>query len=201
MKNKSFNNKIVELKCAIKNLNPKLTNEEAIVELENLCSPYMDFAEYFEDYITKEEANKEVAVEAIVGGLDRVQRFIGNIDIDKELFVLDGNLENITNERVKILKQELLGLCDILIDSEEGDMSEDIVNCTFKDEAIEAYQDWAEDLNARPNDITSIQDFIMGLQYEIFDNVEDIAEAENIINMVENILIKHFIVNSANLIK
>lgn len=78
---------------------------------------------------------------------------------------------------------------------------DNIKSCNFEVEAVEAYHDWADDLNASPNDITSIQDFIMGLQYEIFDNVEDVAEAENIINMLENILIRHFVGNSANLTK
>ena len=76
-----------------------------------------------------------------------------------------------------------------------------ITTCNFKNEAIEAYKDWAEDLNIRLNDKNSINDFLTSLHYDIIDNVDDIFEAENILNTLENILMMHFLGDSASLEK
>lgn len=77
----------------------------------------------------------------------------------------------------------------------------DITTCNFKDEAIEAYKDWADDLNIRLNDKNNINDFLTSLHYDIIDNVDDILEAQNILATLENILIKHFLGDSGKLIK
>ena len=76
-----------------------------------------------------------------------------------------------------------------------------VKTCNFIDEAIEAYKDWAEDLNIRLNDKNSINDFLTSLHYDVMDNVEDMLEAENILNTLENILMMHFLGDSATLEK
>lgn len=77
----------------------------------------------------------------------------------------------------------------------------DITICDFKDEAIEAYKDWADDLNVCLNDKNNINDFLTSLHYDVMDNAKDVIEAQNILTTLENILIKHFLGNSGKLIK
>lgn len=78
---------------------------------------------------------------------------------------------------------------------------DNIKTCNFIDETIEAYKDWADDLNVRLNDKNNINDFLMSLHYDVMDNAKDVIEAQNILTTLENILIKHFLGDSGKLIK
>lgn len=108
--------KLKELKERIENVKINYNYEESYTNLYNTVIDYMndtqDFDleylfEYFIDYETAEEIAKN---ELNNGGLLRLNYYLGDTNLNDEIFKLDGygNLENITIDDLNNLKDEII---------------------------------------------------------------------------------------------
>lgn len=66
--------------------------------------------DYFNDYISNDTVEEIIKRDLEEGGLARLKYFIEGVDLNKNLYRLDGygNLENITEEDLECLKYDLL---------------------------------------------------------------------------------------------
>lgn len=105
-----------ELKERIENIKINYDYEESYTNLYNTVIDYMndtqnfDLEYLFEDFIYYETAEEIAKNELQNGGLVRLRYYIGDVNINDEIFKLDGygNLENITIDDLNNLKDELL---------------------------------------------------------------------------------------------
>ena len=105
-----------ELKERIENIKIDYDYEKSYTDLYNTVIDYMndtqDFnLEYlFEDFIDYEIAEEIAKNELQNGGLVRLRYYLGDVDLNNEIFKLDGygSLENIDIDDLNNLKDEIL---------------------------------------------------------------------------------------------
>lgn len=116
-----------ELKEKIENIEIGYDYEEVYTELKNTVIDYMndtqdwDFDYIGEDIIDYELAEMQAKNELENGGLIRLYYFLGNANLNNELFRINGygNLENIDIDDLNNMKEEILSLInDKLSESE-----------------------------------------------------------------------------------
>lgn len=117
-----------ELKERIENIKIDYDYEESYTNLYNTVIDYMNDAqdfdlEYlFEDFIDYETAEEIAKNELNNGGLVRLSYYLGDTNLNDEIFKLDGygNLENIDIDDLNNLKDEILeNINDKLAESED----------------------------------------------------------------------------------
>ena len=116
-----------ELKERIENIKIDYDYEESYTNLYNTVIDYMndtqdfDLEYLFEDFIDYETAEEIARNELQNGGLVRLSYYLGDTNLNDEIFKLDGygNLENITIDDLNNLKDEILeNINDKLAESE-----------------------------------------------------------------------------------
>lgn len=117
-----------ELKERIENIKIDYDYEESYTNLYNTVIDYMndtqdfDLEYLFENFIDYETAEEIAKNELQNGGLVRLRYYLGDVNLNDEIFKLDGygNLENITIEDLNNLKDEILeNINNKLAESEE----------------------------------------------------------------------------------
>lgn len=107
-----------ELKEKIENIEIGYDYEEAYTELKNTVIDYMndtqdwDFEYIGEDIIDYELAEMQAKNELEHGGLIRLYYFLGDANLNNELFRINGygNLENIDIDDLNNMKEEIIDL-------------------------------------------------------------------------------------------
>lgn len=107
--------KLKELKERIENVKINYNYEESYTNLYNTVIDYMndtqdfDLEYLFEDFIDYETAEDIAKNELNNGGLIRLKYYLGDTNLNDEIFKLDGygNLENITIDDISNLKDEI----------------------------------------------------------------------------------------------
>lgn len=116
-----------ELKERIENVKINYNYEESYTNLYNTVIDYMndtqdfDLEYLFEDFIDYETAEEIAKNELNNGGLLRLNYYLGDTNLNDEIFKLDGygNLENITIDDLNNLKDEIIeNINDKLAESE-----------------------------------------------------------------------------------
>lgn len=105
-----------ELKERIENIKINYNYEESYTNLYNTVIDYMndtqdfDLEYLFENFIDYETAEEIAKNELQNGGLVRLRYYLGDVNLNDEIFKLDGygNLENITIDDLNNLKDEIL---------------------------------------------------------------------------------------------
>lgn len=105
-----------ELKERIENIKINYNYEESYTNLYNTVIDYMndtqdfDLDYSFENFIDYETAEEIAKNELQNGGLLRLRCYLGDVNLNDEIFKLDGygNLENITIDDLNNLKDEIL---------------------------------------------------------------------------------------------
>ena len=105
-----------ELKERIENIKIDYDYEESYTNLYNTVIDYMndtqdfDLEYLFEDFIDYETAEEIARNELQNGGLVRLSYYLGDTNLNDEIFKLDGygNLENIDIDDLNNLKDEIL---------------------------------------------------------------------------------------------
>ena len=105
-----------EVKERIENIKISYNYEESYTNLYNTVIDYMndtqdfDLEYLFEDFIDYETAEEIARNELNNGGLIRLRCYLGDANLNDEIFKLDGygNLENITIDDLNNLKDEIL---------------------------------------------------------------------------------------------
>ena len=105
-----------EVKERIENIKINYNYEESYTNLYNTVIDYMnntqefDLEYLFEDFIDYETAEEIAKNELQNGGLLRLRYYLGDVNLNDEIFKLDGygNLENITIDDLNNLKDEIL---------------------------------------------------------------------------------------------
>ena len=105
-----------ELKERIENVKINYNYEESYTNLYNTVIDYMndtqdfDLEYLFEDFIDYETAEEIAKNELNNGGLLRLNYYLGDTNLNDEIFKLDGcgNLENITIDDLNNLKDEII---------------------------------------------------------------------------------------------
>lgn len=105
-----------ELKERIENIKINYNYEESYTNLYNTVIDYMndtqefDLEYLFEEFIDYETAEEIAKNELQNGGLVRLRYYLGDVNLNDEIFKLDGygNLENITIDDLNNLKDEIL---------------------------------------------------------------------------------------------
>lgn len=108
--------KVKELKERIENVEINYDYEESYTNLYNTVIDYMnetqdfDLEYLFEDFIDYETAEEIAKNELNNGGLLRLQCYLGDTNLNDEIFKIDGygNLENITIDDLNNLKDEII---------------------------------------------------------------------------------------------
>ena len=108
--------KLKELKERIENVEINYNYEESYTNLYNTVIDYMndtqdfDLEYLFEDFIDYETAEEIAKNELNNGGLLRLKYYLGDTNLNDEIFKLDGygNLENITIDDLNNLKDEII---------------------------------------------------------------------------------------------
>ena len=108
--------KLKELKERIENVEINYNYEESYTNLYNTVIDYMndtqdfDLEYLFEDFIDYETAEEIANNELNNGGLLRLNYYLGDTNLNGEIFKLDGygNLENITIDDLNNLKDEII---------------------------------------------------------------------------------------------
>lgn len=119
--------KLKELKERIENVEINYNYEESYTNLYNTVIDYMndtqdfDLEYLFEDFIDYETEEEITKNELNNGGLLRLNYYLGDTNLNDEIFKLDGygNLENITIDDLNNLKDEIIeNINDKLTESE-----------------------------------------------------------------------------------
>lgn len=105
-----------ELKKEIENIDITYDYEETYNQLYNTVIDYendtqtWDFEYIFEDIIDYDTAEEIAKQELENGGLVRLYYFLGNANLNNELFKINGyeNLEDVTNDDLEYIKNEIL---------------------------------------------------------------------------------------------
>lgn len=105
-----------ELKERIENIKINYDYEESYTNLYNTVIDYMndtqdfDLEYLFEDFIDYGTAEEIAKNELTNGGLVRLSYYLGDVNLNDEIFKLDGygNLENIDIDDLNNLKDEIL---------------------------------------------------------------------------------------------
>lgn len=108
--------KLKELKERIENVEINYDHEESYTNLYNTVIDYMndtqdfDLEYLFEDFIDYETAEEIAKNELNNGGLLRLQYYLGDTNLNDEIFKIDGygNLKNITIDDLNNLKDEII---------------------------------------------------------------------------------------------
>lgn len=108
--------KLKELKERIENVEINYNYEESYTNLYNTVIDYMndtqdfDLEYLFEDFIDYETEEEIAKNELNNGGLLRLNYYLGDTNLNDEIFKLDGygNLENITIDDLNNLKDEII---------------------------------------------------------------------------------------------
>lgn len=111
-------NELKELKEKIENIEVSYDYEETYTKLKNAIIDYMndtkdwDFEYIGEDIIDYELAEDQAKYELENGGLARLYYFMGNANMNNELFKINGygNLEDIDIDDLNNMKEETLDL-------------------------------------------------------------------------------------------
>ena len=118
--------KIEELKKEIEKIDVSYDYEQTFNNLYNACIDYMndtqtwDFEYLFEDIFSYDTAEEIAKNEIEQGGLIRLYYFLGDANLNHDLFKLDGygNLEDITKEDLNNLKEEILNKINEILEEE-----------------------------------------------------------------------------------
>lgn len=118
--------KLRELKEIIENIESSYNYEEYYTELYNATVDYMndtqdfDFEYLFEDIIDYDLAEDYAKQELENGGLLRLYYFLGDANLNSEMFKIDGygNLTDINKDDLDYIKEELLNEIDRKIESD-----------------------------------------------------------------------------------
>lgn len=105
-----------ELKEKVENIEITYDYEETYSNLYNACIDYMNETqdwglEYiFEDYISYDTAEEMAKNELENGGLIRLYYFLGDANLNNEMFRIDGygNLSDFTKEDLEYIKEQIL---------------------------------------------------------------------------------------------
>lgn len=117
-----------ELKERIENIKINYNYEESYTNLYNTVIDYMndtqdfDLDYLFEDFIDYETAEEIARNELNDGGLIRLSYYLGDTNLNDEIFKLDGygNLENINIDDLNNLKDEILENIDYKLAESEA---------------------------------------------------------------------------------
>lgn len=118
--------KLRELKEIIEKIESSYDYEEYYTELYNATVDYMndtqdfDFEYLFEDIIDYDLAEDYAKQELENGGLLRLYYFLGDANLNNEIFKIDGygNLTDINKDDLDYIKEELLNEIDRKIESD-----------------------------------------------------------------------------------
>lgn len=119
--------KLRELKERVENIEVTYNYEESYCNLKNAVIDYMndtqdwDFEYIGEDIIDYELAEEQVKYELEQGGLIRLYYFLGDANLNNNLFKVDGygNLQDLEKTDLEYMKEEILDLInDKLSESE-----------------------------------------------------------------------------------
>lgn len=113
-----------ELRKTIENIEIGYDYEENYCNLYNACIDYendtqnFDFDYLFEDFISYDMAEEIAKNEIDQGGLKRLYYFLGDANLNNDIFKINGygNLEDVTIDDFKYLKEEIL---EIIKDKED----------------------------------------------------------------------------------
>jgi hypothetical protein len=109
--------KLLKLRKEIEGIEVTYNYDETYSNLYNAVIDYMndtqewDFEYLFEDFVTYDVAEDIARNELDNGGLVRLYYFLGNANLNNDLFRVNGygNLEDISKEDLDYLKDEILG--------------------------------------------------------------------------------------------
>lgn len=118
--------KLRELRKRIEKIESSYDYEEYYTELYNATVDYMndtqdfDFEYLFEDLIGYETAEEIAKQELENGGLLRLYYFLGDANLNNEIFKIDGygNLTDINKDDLDYIKEELLNEINRKIESD-----------------------------------------------------------------------------------
>lgn len=119
--------KLIELKERVENIEMTYDYEDTYCNLKNAVIDYMndtqdwDFDYIGEDIIDYELAEEQAKHELEQGGLIRLYYFLGDANLNNNLFKVDGygNLKNLEKSDLEYMKEEILDLInDKLSESE-----------------------------------------------------------------------------------
>ena len=117
-----------KLKERVESIEITYDYEEAYCDLKNAVTDYMndtqdwDFETIGEDIIDYDFAEQQAKYELENGGLLRLYYFLGNANLNNNLFRVDGygNLEDIDISDLQYIKKEILDMVNDKIKESEG---------------------------------------------------------------------------------
>lgn len=118
--------KLRELKRRIENIEITYDYEETFTNLYNTTIDFMnetqdfDFEYLFEDIVYYELAEEIAKHELEEGGLLRLYYFLGNANLNNDLFKIDGygNLSDIYKDDLEYIKEEILDVINNKLEEE-----------------------------------------------------------------------------------
>lgn len=122
-----MNNKLKELKNKIEEIDVTYNYNQTYIDLLNACIEFQnetqcwEFEELFNDIIDYEMAEEMAKNKLKEGGLIRLYYFMGACNFYNDIFRINGygNLEDISIDDLKYLKDEILEKIEELISEEE----------------------------------------------------------------------------------
>lgn len=122
-----MNNELKELKNKIEEIDVTYNYNQTYTDLLNACIEFQndtqcwEFEELFDNIIDYEIAEEIAKNELEKGGLLRLYYFMGDCNFNNEIFRVNGygNLEDISIDDLKYIKDEILEKIEELINEEE----------------------------------------------------------------------------------
>lgn len=116
-----------EFKERIENIKSSYDYDSYYTDLYNATIDYMndsrdyDFEYLFDDIITYDVAEERAKYELENGGLIRLYYFLGDANLNNELFEIDGygNLTDINKDDLDYIKEEILNTINEKLESED----------------------------------------------------------------------------------
>lgn len=117
-----------KLKERVESIEITYNYEEVYCDLKNAVIDYMndtqdwDFETIGEDIIDYDSAEEQTKYELENGGLARLYYFLGNVNLNNNLFRVNGygNLEDIDISDLQYMKEEILDMIDYKMEESEG---------------------------------------------------------------------------------
>lgn len=122
-----MNNELKELKNKIEEIDVTYNYNKTYTDLLNTCIEFQnetqcwEFEELFNDFLDYEIAEEIAKNELERGGLIRLYYFMGDCNFNNEIFKIDGygNLQDVSIDDLKYLKDEILEKIEELINEEK----------------------------------------------------------------------------------